>query len=283
MKSRLLIFVSVFVALFVLVGQFRSLHASTSTADCYQAGSGGSYSFDFDFTCADAQTVYFGVCDSGPVLDDFFEIAYKGSVVGANIIVGNDEIITVGSGSSDAGANTATLNVLLAPDGAPTWSYAVSSAQSDVEAYLSANCGGDIGGFVPVSTSNISTCQNNVALFTEDGAPTDGTLEFHILLGNEGARGDEQIMMTWDLTEGAQINNAPLTDLPSPRYARVWWQPDGASDWYMLSSQYWSSGSWSTDQEYGITCNDPQPSYHTSFANAVPESDVCFDLLNGCN
>jgi hypothetical protein len=103
------------------------------------------------------------------------------------------------------------------------------------------------------------------------------------MLGNEDSREVSGLMMEWDIVSGQQLNNEMVLDLPSPRYARLWWQPAGSSDWFMLTSQYWHDGK-TAASEYGVECAaGAQPSYHTSFASAVPEAAVCFDLLNGCN
>ena len=124
---------------------------------------------------------------------------------------------------------------------------------------------------------------SSVLLFTMDEAPTDGTLEFHILLGNESAVDGEQVFWALDVNKNEQINNMLISNLPGPRYGRVWWQPNGSEEKYLLTSQYWSADAWSTSQEYGIADGNAQPSYHTSFSSAIPESDVCFNLLEGCN
>lgn len=277
MNKRWFVLGSVLLFLVLFAGQTTITNAST-TADCYTASTGGdapAIDFDFTFTCSSAQKVYFGVCDSG-VPDDTFTITYKGSIVSESTSTGTSQTINIGSATSDSGVNTATLNVIAAPDNLSTYSYAVSSSYDEVATYMNTFC----GFVIPIPTS--IGCNESVPLFTQDAAPSDGTLEFHILLGNEGARVDEQILQTWDLNAGDQINNATVANLGGQRYARVWWQPAGGSDWYMLPSQYYQNGS-STDDEYGITCGNGQPSYHTSFAAAVAESDVCFDLLNGCN
>lgn len=273
-RMLLVVFVFMFFSMFAYRAQTT---AASPAADCesFDTAEVGSTPVFINFSCSAAQTAYFGVCDSGPALDDYFEIVYGGSVVATNDISGGNEIVTVGSAMTTAGSNTATLNRTLG-GGTATYSYGVSTDKIAVENYLAQNCGGDY-------VAPTSGCNGVVALFTQDQAPSDGTLEFHMLLGNEDERVDEQIMMVWDINEGQQINNATVNNLGSPRYARVWWQPAGSSDWYLLTSQYWASGSWSTDQEYGIACGGGQPSYHTSFASAVPESDVCFDLMNGCN
>lgn len=270
--------VSFAVVLFLLVGLFAyRVHptAASPLADCESFFTDDPIStpVTVNFTCGSAATAYFGVCDSGPALDDYFNIEYNGGIVAGNSISGGNEIVSIGSAMTTAGANVATIN-RTAGGGTATYSYGISTDRSAVESYLNANCGTDY--------TASSGCGGVVELFTQDEAPSDGTLEFHLLLGNEGARGDELIMRTWDITEGQQLNNVPVSNLAAPRYARVWWQPDGSSDWYLLTSQYWSNSGDRTS-EYGIACGGGQPSYHTSFASAVPEANVCFSLIEGCN
>lgn len=254
---------------------------ASPTADCAATGVGADsppLDFDITFNCTASQTVYFGVCDNGAALDDTYQILYKGSVVASNELTGGfKELVNIGDAVADAGDNTASFVVLSAPDNISTFAFAVSSSKSEVESFLDAECGLDVV-FDPVTSS----CAYTVNLFTEDGAPSNGTLEMHVLLGNEGARGDEQIYKVWDVNKGDQINNASVSHIPAPRYVRVWWQADGDSDWYMLTSQYYS-GSGTLASEYGLECNaSGAPSYHTSFASAIPESAVCFDPQTGC-
>jgi len=194
MDKRIYIFMSIFLASILFASQITTTNASV-TADCYTAFTGADSpptDFDFNFTCGSAQTVYFGVCDSG-FPDDTFTITYKGNVVSESISSGSAQTINIGSAPSDAGLNTATVNMINIPDNISTYSYAVSSDYGEVANYMNTFC----GFVVPIPTS-ISACSETVTVFTQDAAPSDGTLALHILLGNEGARGDEQIMQTWD-------------------------------------------------------------------------------------
>ena len=134
--------------------------------------------------------------------------------------------------------------------------------------------------YAPFITSEIesdsggigNSCNKKVPLFTADSAPTDGTLEFHVLYG-EFARKEGISLHVWDVSAGQQINNEEVT-VRAPKWVRIWWQPDGDANWYLLPSQYWS-GDGTVLSEYGVSCSDANvPSYHTSFANAIPESDV---------
>jgi hypothetical protein len=281
------------IVLFVLLtlGLFASqasLTAAGPGGDCNAFGIGSIpdlTSLAISFTCAAEATVYFGACDSGSVPnDDLFEITYEGQAVSFNLYSGGSELVNIGSALVPAGSHTASLNSLSTTPFPPaTYTYAISSDKAAVESTLfdPNTCGADISSG-PI-TSTCSFGPRNVPVFTQDAAPTNGTLEFRIMLGNEDSRQVSGLMMEWDIVAGQQLNNVMVPDLPAPRYARLWWQPADSADWYMLTSQYWH-GDGTTDSEYGIECAmGAQPSYHTSFASAVPESAVCFDLLNGCH
>ena len=286
MKTKLFLLVGVLVAAFAFAVQVGPTHAGSS--DCYAAESSSIpvlTSLDFDFTCSDAQTVYFGVCDSGPVPnDDLFKVTANGLRVSYNYYPNStDEYTVMSQFQAGAGVNSAVMTSLNASPAIPaTYSYVVSSNPDDIPAYLSAYCGTDWKGIGPGPSAG---CNTTVEIFTTDAAPSAGTLEFHVLLGNEGSFADEIHFATIDVSAGEQLNNVPVPNLPAPRYMRLWWQPAGSSDWSLLTTQYWHGGG-SLADEFGISCNgnspDPQPSYHTSFASAVPESEVCFDLMNGC-
>lgn len=286
MKAKLYLLVSLLVAALVFAAQAGPTYASASAADCYAAGTGGIpvlTSLDFDFTCSAAQTVYFGVCDSGGVPnDDLFDVRANGLLVSYNYYPNaTDEYTVMSQFQASAGVNTAVMNSLNASPAIPaTYSYVVSSDPNDVPAYLSTYCGTDWKGIGP--GPNVS-CDTNINIFTTDVAPSDGTLEFHVLLGNEASFGDEISFASISVSAGQQLNNVTIPNVPSPRYMRLWWQPAGSSDWSLLTTQYWHGGG-SLADEFGVSCNvsGPQPSYHTSFASAVPQSEVCFDLINGC-
>lgn len=284
MKLKLFLLVSSFIAALVFTVQVGPTYASS--ADCYGAGTGYFTplgSLDFSYTCAADQTVYFGVCDSGGVPnDDLFDVRANGLLVSYNYYVNSVHEYTVMSQfQASAGTNTAVMNSLnTTPYPPATYSYVVSSDPNDVPTYLSAVCGVDWKGIGP--GPNVG-CDSNINIFTTDTAPSDGTLEFHVLLGNEGSIGDEIQFASISVSAGEQLNNVTIPNVPSPRYMRLWWQPAGSSDWSLLTTQYWHGGG-SLADEFGVSCNlsGPQPSYHTSFASAVPESEVCFDLINGC-
>ena len=288
MKIRLLLLVPVFMAVVLFAGRWTPVSAVVD--DCAAFVSDGNIPMESSttirFDCATDKVVYFGVCDSGNVLnDDLFNMVFAGQLVTYNYFPNaTDEYTMLGSATAPAGANYADLNSLNSSPYPPaTFAYAISPDSGEVVDHMQATCGVDWKGvFFDVSAGG-TNCDTNVPVFTADSAPSDGKLELHVLLGNEGARGDEMVFKTWDVIEGQQLNNAFATNLLAPRYLRVWWQPAGGTDWYMLTSQYWQGGGSLSDQ-YGLECGvSPQPSYHTSFAGAVPESDVCFDLLNGCN
>lgn len=284
MKGKVAILV-IFVFAFVLAAQIAPLDAAP-VADCSAFLKGDIEdltSANIDFTCAEANTVYFGACDSGGVPnDDRFNITLNGQVVSYNAFVESQEFVSIGSVDLSAGAHTAVLNSLTTTAFPPaTFSYAISSDSDEVSAYLGNYCGTDFGG-----TGVPSLCEygpRNVPVFAADVAPSNGTLEFRIMLGNEDSRESSGLMMSWELTAGQYVNNEMVYNLPSPRWARLWWQPEGESAWYLLPSQYWT-GDGTTKSEYGIEClPSDQPSYHTAFAKAVPASDVCTNLLEGCD
>ncbi len=115
-------------------------------------------------------------------------------------------------------------------------------------------------------------CDKQVPVYTTDTAPTDGTLEFHVLFGELGQL-EGITLRVWDVTAGQRINNDKVA-VHAPKWVRVWWQPDGDSTWYLLPSQYWS-GDGTVASEYGVSCgNASVPTYHTSFGSAIPESEV---------
>lgn len=122
-----------------------------------------------------------------------------------------------------------------------------------------------------------NSCHKQVPVFTTDSAPTDGTLEFHVLYGELG-RIEGITLYVWDVSAGQQINNDKVA-VTASKWVRIWWQPDGDTTWYLLPSQYWT-GDGTAASEYGVSCGDyAVPSYHTSFGSAIPEDDVPFFTL----
>lgn len=282
MKAKVLLAIAV-VVLTLFIVNFQPITASPA-ADCEAMASDAIpnlTSLDFSFNCGAPAPVYFGVCDSGGVPnDDLFNIQYNGVVVTSNFYLGGAEFFVLGSAQSSAGANSATLHSTNnTPFPPATYSYAVSADPGVVTDYLVAFCGADFQGpGMPAGAA----CYRNVPVFTTDKAPSDGTLEFRIMLGNEDSREVSGLIKTWDIRAGQQLNNDLVNQVLGPRYVRLYWQADGQDDWTMLTSQYWHNEGTKND-EYGVDCRYPaQPSYHTSFASAVPVEDVCFDLLNGC-
>lgn len=281
MKMRFL-FVGALVVLMMLVANLAFVTASPA-ADCDMMESGSIPNLSsrgITFNCSASVPVYFGVCDSGPVPnDDLFQIEFDGGVVTRNFFDGGAEFFQLGASQSSAGANSAILrSVNNTPYPPATYSYAVSSDSGAVVDYLSRFCGADFQGpGLPAGAE----CLRNVPIFTTDKAPSAGTLEFRIMLGNEDSREDSILLKTWSITAGQQLNNVLVTNVHGPRYVRLYWQPDGG-EWSMLTSQYWHNEGTKND-EYGVDCRYPaQPSYHTSFASSIPLENVCFDLLNGC-
>lgn len=283
MQKRMFLFVSLFLLVGLFAGSWAVSRTVAQAADCSLYNSGGITplsSVDFTLTCTADTTVYFGVCDSGGVPnDDLFTVTYANALQSYNYYVAAiDEYTVLGDDVALAGDNTITMaSTNTTPYPPATHSLAISPNAGEVVNYLQLWCGADWKGVGPGVAAG---CDTAVPLFTTDAAPANGTLQFHVLFGNEGARADEIVFMSWNVTEGQQINNAYVSGLPAPRYARVWWQPEGSTDWYMLTSQYYAGAKTAAD-EYGISCQGAQPSYHTSFASAVPESDVCFDFLSG--
>jgi hypothetical protein len=113
-----------------------------------------------------------------------------------------------------------------------------------------------------------------VPVFTTDLAPGDGTLVFRTQLDGKDRREDTAILKTWDVAVGQRIDNDIVYDVPAPRWARLWWRPDGESTWYLLPSQYWQ-GDGTTASLYGVSCESvSQPPYHASFSSAIPEDEL---------
>ena len=276
MKLRLILFVSVFAFIALFAGRFTAVSAGPATCSAFVSYGDVPMetSTTVSFECAVDTEVYFGVCDSGSVPnDDLFNMTFTGQIVTSNYYPNSvDEYTVLGSAMALTGTNFADLNSLNSTPYPPaTFAYAISPNAGEVVNHLKTWCGADWKG---VSNGVSSSCDTNVPVFTQDGAPSNGTLEVHVLLGNESARTDELVFATWSVTEGEQLNNKYVTYLPAPRYVRVWWQAEGSSDWSLLPSQYWLGGG-SSSSDYGLQCGtSPQPSYHTAFADAVAESVV---------
>ncbi|MCZ7674278.1 MAG: hypothetical protein M5U34_47680 [Chloroflexi bacterium] len=259
------------VVVMLVVGVMAVTVGASPTADCEAFASGSIpqlTSLDIPFSCQQQGTVYFGVCDSGPVPDDDeFNIVFNNVIVASNWYSGGEEFAYIGSAQAAAGSHVAVLNSVNPAWGA-TYSYAISTNQAAVTGYLQGACGADFGG-----TANIGgQCVRNVPVFTTDTAPTNGKVSFNVQFG-EMNREEGRALKTWNLKAGERINNATVP-VPAPQYVRVWWQPEGDSEWYLMTSQYWQGGG-DTDSEYGIDCElSGVPSYHTSFAGAVPEAEV---------
>lgn len=251
----------------------RTEHANAATNQTCSAFDYGSIldlsSLGVQFECDTEQVVYFGVCDSGDVPnDDLFNIVFNNSVATFNTFTGGLETATIGSGVASAGLNTATLNSLTTTQYPPaTYSYAIAPTQGAVAAYLSGACGVDYGGTTP-----LGICDRSVPLFTVDVAPSAGKLVMNVQFG-QFSRQEGITVRAWNVVKGQRINN-DIGIVPAPQYVRVWWQPTGSTEWYLLPSQYWQ-GDGTTKSEYGIDCKSSVvPSYHTSFELAIPESDV---------
>lgn len=122
----------------------------------------------------------------------------------------------------------------------------------------------------PTPTTN-HDCKQVVPIFTTDLAPTNGTVQLRTQTSDLTPRDEMPVHKTWNILAGQQIHNDIVTDVPAPRWASLWWQPDGADIWYLLPSQYWHNEGTTADL-YGVACRpDSQPTYHTSFNTAVSE------------
>jgi CSLREA domain-containing protein len=238
-------------------------------------------------------------------------VTLKNSIV-ANSIGGDDCAGTITSNGnnldSDNSCNLGQASDLpgtdprlepLADYGGPTWTHALQVGSPPVDVGDDAACPAldqrgasrygtcDIGAYeieiyaqyLPyilnqeeASPPTSNPCYRDVPVFTTDTAPTDGTLEFRVLFGELG-RIEGITLRVWDVAAGQQINNEEV-QVRAPKWVRIWWQPDGEDTWYLLPSQYWS-GDGTVLSEYGVSCSDADvPSYHTSFASAIPESDI---------
>lgn len=267
MKKNLIFAIAV-ITLTLIVGVLPTLAGG---ADCTATGDGGIpvlSSLAIDFECAEDSVVYFGACDSGGVPnDDLFNITYMGSVVSNNIFVSGSEYVNIGQAQAAAGSHQAVLNSLNASPATPaTYSFALSTDRGFVANYLANFCGADFAGTAAPS------CLKTVPVFTEDTAPTDGTIRVDVQYG-EMNREEGWTVGTFELSAGQRLNNATVS-VPAPKYVRVWWQAEGSDTWDLLPSQYWT-GSGTLASEYGVSCDEKAvPSYHTSFGSAVPDTLV---------
>lgn len=274
--------VAVMFVLIALVAAASVIPIKASGAGCTEAMATGSIpdlsSADFSFDCTSTETVYFGACDSGNVpRDDYFQVVYQGQLVSRNRFAGNQEFVGIGQAQANIGSNIATLVSVSTTAFPPaTYSLAISTDRQAVIDYLVQPqfCGADV---TTTSFEDVAVgCERSVPLFTTDTAPANGTVEMRVQFGEQN-RAEGYTVREWQVLKGKQINNES-GQVPAPKWVRVWWQPAGTSDWYLLPSQYWAGGG-TTDSEYGVSCdNKGVPSYHTSFGSAVHESEV--PLLN---
>lgn len=260
-----------FVGLLAFVALGTQHATAAPAATCSAFGRGGISdlsSLVIPFECDTVQTVYFGVCDSGSVInDDWFNIVFNGAVVSSNSYQNGIETVTIGNGQASVGSNTATLNSLSIGVGEATYSYAISPDQNAVARNLALYCGVDYAG-----TSSLGACSRAVPLFTTDTAPSNGKLVMNVQFG-EFSRQEGITVRTWSVSKGERINNQTGI-VTAPQYVRVWWQAEGSTEWYLLTSQYWQ-GDGTVKSEYGVDCNSSGvPSYHTSFESAIAESSV---------
>lgn len=109
-----------------------------------------------------------------------------------------------------------------------------------------------------------------IHFFSQDTAPMDGEIAVFVNYGMEN-RPEGWRMGHWDIRQGQHLDR--LAQLPSMRYARTWFRPDGSDDWYLLPSQYWHEGG-SCKDEFGVSPRNGHPSYHTHFENMIHQDDV---------
>ncbi|MCA9921201.1 MAG: fibronectin type III domain-containing protein [Anaerolineales bacterium] len=122
-----------------------------------------------------------------------------------------------------------------------------------------------------VSAGN--NCQKTVPVFTADTAPVDGYIAFKLYLGFDDSRKESWTFDWWEVKAGQQLDEV-AQDVPAPRYVRLWWMPEFEDTIYLLPSQYWHGKGTAADI-YGVSCRaSTQPSYHTSFSQAIPEKDI---------
>lgn len=268
MKKHTIFFAIIVLVLTLIVA---ILPAAAGAADCTATGSGGINpltSVAIDFQCSADTVVYFGACDNGGnPNDDLFNMTYMGAVVSTNRYVNNREHVSIGMAQVGAGSNQAVLNSTnYSPDLPATYFFALSPDRAFVAGSLQDFCGTDFGG------TEAPSCLKSVPVFTEDTAPTDGTLRVDVQYG-EMNREEGWTVGTFELNAGQRLNNAAVS-VPAPKYVRVWWQAEGSTVWDLLPSQYWT-GSGTLASEYGVSCdNKDVPSYHTSFSDAIPDSLV---------
>lgn len=289
-KGRITIFA--LVALFISAAVAININATASGAATCSAFSTGSMpdlsSVNISFSCASTvdtdgralenatnYTVYFGVCDSGSVAnDDLFTLSFNGSVVSSNRFENNRELVTIGTASVGAGGYAAMLNSVSSNASPPaTYGYGISTSYGEVVNFLQRYCGSDI---INPALSAGSGCVKIIPVRTEGQAPTNGKLLMKAQYGSQN-RPEGYTIGYWQIQAGQYLNNAPVY-VPAPQHARLWWQPEGSEDWYLLPSQYWHNDG-TLGSEYGASCtNEALPSYHTAFNKAIHASQV--PLLN---
>ena len=144
---------------------------------------------------------------------------------------------------------------------------AITPSEAETGYKLLSYCGFDYAG----QTITPSECLRDVHLHTEDVAPSNGRLILNVDFGTLNRPEGNTIAMV-SITAGEKVDTAVLFE--GAKWARLWWQPVGSSDWYLLPSQYWQ-GDGKGHSEWGISCETlDAPSYHTAFANAIHSSDV---------
>lgn len=224
-------------------------------------------SIEIEFFCNQTAVTYFGVCDSGNQADDNFEMIYKGTQVSNNYFTREREKVEVLSAVGEDGFNVVTLNSTNASVAPPaTYGYAISTSFTQVQSFLFSFCGADYTGIGII-------CSRVMPIFIKGEAPSSGTL---VVMGRFGElnRMEGITFARYTVAQGAVANNL-LADVRGPTYIRVWWQPSGSTDWYLLPSQYWRGGG-TIESEYGIECDHSMgvPSYDTDWSQLIKDSEV---------
>ena len=274
-KGRLTIFGIVAVFISAIITFNISVNADINS-DCsaFNTGSINDYgSLNVPFSCSQTNggvTVYFGVCDSGSVAnDDLFNFTFNGSVVSSNRYDSNRELVTIGTAVVGDGGHSALVQSVSSNSTPPaTYGYGLSTSYGAVVNFLQLYCGSDI--LNPAVTAS-SDCVRILPVRTEGEAPTNGVLKLMVQYGTSNYP-EGYTLGYWTLQAGQYLNNAPV-HVPAPQYARLWWQPEGTNDWYLLPSQYWHNTG-TLASEYGAACIDGLPSYHTGFDRMIHTSAI---------
>ncbi|MEM7802083.1 MAG: hypothetical protein AAF633_23015, partial [Chloroflexota bacterium] len=214
---------------------FTQQAEAATAATCQNFGSGSIQeltSIEISVFCNTASTVYFGVCDSGSAQDDLFTLTLnEGESI--NFFEGERERVSVGIATVPGfGFYTAVLTSISRTDPATPF-YAISTDLTQVQNFLFIGCGVDYTGIGYI-------CSRPINIYVDGAVPEAGELylmgRFGELNRYEGIR-----FLTIKAEAGAVVNNIVGVGR-GPTYIRLWWQPTGSENYYLLPSQYWESG-----------------------------------------